>query len=88
MKNSKLIIIPVDTDPKFEWHLHNQTCSDIKKYDFNSLNTTWTVSDEADARRTLQHDWTSYEENEGEIYDFDRNVKIFPCIKKLERVGA
>lgn len=88
MNNSKLIIIPVENDPKFEWHLHSEACSDAKKYDFRSLNSIWTVSDEADARRTLQDDWTSYEQNEGETYDFDRNVKVFPCTHKLEKVGA
>jgi hypothetical protein len=85
----KLVIIPVDTDPKFEWHLHAEDCQDVKRsYDFSSLNSVWTVSSIADARDTLQNDWTAYEENENEIYDFDRNVKVFPCSNKLERVGA
>jgi hypothetical protein len=86
----KLVIIPVDSqDSKYDWHLHAEDCQDVNKsYDFTQLNSVWTVSSITDARETLQNDWIEFEDNAKEIYDFDRNVKIFGCAKELERVGA
>ena len=86
MTKQNLYIIPAN-DNDAQWHLHTEDCNDVNRYDYTSFNGRWTVDDATDARETLQHDWNYASEEEG-IYDFDRNVKIFPCVKKQERVGA
>lgn len=84
---TNLVIIPTDLDTRYDWHLHSETCSDVKKYDSASLSARWTVTDLEDAKGTLQDDYEFYC-GEGVVYDFYNTVKIYPCVKKLAGAEA